>query len=97
MLARLVTAWAAAGVLLTAFLGPLIRALSFFVFAFWIAFGLAGAILGALAFQQVRHASSRAAGVALAAVVPGVTAGPWYGAELLRASGHALVTWVNAS
>ena len=96
VLTRLLATWAAAGVVLVACFGPLYRALSLAVFGLWIGFALAGAILSALALQHMRHASSRTAGLALAATVPGVAAGLWWGAGLLRAAGDALAVWVGA-
>ena len=96
VLVRCVATWAVAGVLLVAFVGPLYRVLSFFVFVLWVPLSLAGAVLGALALQHVRHASSPAVGLLLAVAVPGVAAGLWYGGELLRAGGDALARWVSA-
>jgi hypothetical protein len=96
VLARLLATRVAAGVLLAAFFGPLYRALSLLVFGLWIGFALAGAILGVLALQHVRHASSRAAGLALAATVPVAAVGLWSTAAPLRAGGDALARWVLA-
>ncbi len=97
VLARVLLAWAAGGVLLVAFTGVLFRALSFFVVGLWIGFALTGTVLGALAIQHVRSATSRPVGLALAAGVPVVTVGLWCGAGALYATGNALTAWMRAA
>jgi hypothetical protein len=96
VLARLLVGWAAAGVLLTAFWGVLWGALWLLGLGFWIGYALAGAILNALCLQHIRHATSRPAGLALAAGVPAVAAGLWHAAGLLRAGGYVVAAWASA-
>jgi hypothetical protein len=96
VLARVLVAWAVGGALLVTFWGVLFGVLSFFALAFWIAYALAGTVLGALAIQHCWSATSRPVGLALAAVVPVVTVVLWLGAGVLYAGGNALTAWVRA-
>jgi hypothetical protein len=95
-LLRQIVVWAVAGVALAASWGLLASTLAYLAFGFWIGYAVAGAVLGALALQHWRHASSGRLGLVLAAGVPAVAVGLWYGAGWLRAGGAALIAWVSA-
>ena len=94
-LLRLIGAWVAVGVVLAAFWEVLLGALWLYALGFWIGYVLAGTVLGVLAIRHRRIASSRARGLVLAASVPAVAVGLWYGAEVLRAGGNALAAWMR--
>lgn len=97
LLVRLVAAWVVAGVVLAAFWEVLLEALWLYALGFWISYLLAGAALSVLAVRHRGIAASRARALALAAAVPVVVVGLWYGAEVLRAGGNALAAWVRGS
>jgi hypothetical protein len=97
LLARLIGIWAAVGLVLAAFWGVLVGALSVLAVGFWIGYALAGTVLALFAVASVRGASSsRVVGLALAVSVPAVAAGLWGGAGLLRACGDAFVAMLRA-
>ena len=96
LLVRLIAAWVIAGVLLAAFWEVLLVAFWLYALGFWVSYLMAGAALAVLALRRRRIAGSGTRAVALAAIVPAVVVGLWFGAEVLRAGGNALAAWVRA-
>ena len=96
VLARLIFAWAAVGLALTAFFGVLLRALGWLALGFWVGYALAAAVLAPLTLAHARHASSRVVGLALASAAPAIAAALWLCAGVLRGAGNAVALWLSA-
>lgn len=97
LLVRLLAAWIVAGVLLAAFWEVLLVAFWLYALGFWVSYLMVGTALAVLAIRRRRMAASHGRAWVIAASVPVVVVGLWYGAEVLRTGGNAVAAWVRGS